>query len=415
MAILYQTTFTTDSTGYSSDIPNIVSNIIQYGEIDEIDYVFSFNDGISAKVVYNNTNYPFEYGNYIDNQNYYFSFGPDDTIFFDAYAVQNSSEGYSYENASFEIIIEDSTPSGEGFLSKTGLEYLWTKLKAYFQDKLVSGTNIKTINNTSLLGSGNINIQGGSSYVFVATYGVTTYQELYNAMTSGKAILYRQTNGVKTYPITSCVYLDTLNQIRFIVMNNELGGMQYTVSNTNEWSMSPTNRLQIQLISGTSIKTINNESLLGSGDISISSVTVDDTISDTSTNPVQNKAIKLYIDEREPSIEVQGDWHYRIYNDGSFEAWYGKDKVSITINNASGTLYRSNLMNLVLPTNLTNQGTTEIVSYSIGAGHNNYPVWASVASKTATQINYYVLSGGSRNTSPNYMLNAYVYGLITLV
>ena len=29
------------------------------------------------------------------------------------------------------------------------------------QDKLVSGTNIKTINGNSVLGSGNINIQGG--------------------------------------------------------------------------------------------------------------------------------------------------------------------------------------------------------------------------------------------------------------
>lgn len=31
------------------------------------------------------------------------------------------------------------------------------------QDTLISGTNIKTVNNNSLLGSGNINIQGGSS------------------------------------------------------------------------------------------------------------------------------------------------------------------------------------------------------------------------------------------------------------
>lgn len=30
------------------------------------------------------------------------------------------------------------------------------------QDTLVSGTNIKTINNASILGSGNIDIQGGS-------------------------------------------------------------------------------------------------------------------------------------------------------------------------------------------------------------------------------------------------------------
>ena len=33
------------------------------------------------------------------------------------------------------------------------------------QDTLVSGTNIKTINGTSLLGSGNIDIQGGGSDV----------------------------------------------------------------------------------------------------------------------------------------------------------------------------------------------------------------------------------------------------------
>ena len=32
------------------------------------------------------------------------------------------------------------------------------------QDTLVSGTNIKTINNNSLLGSGNIDIQAGGSY-----------------------------------------------------------------------------------------------------------------------------------------------------------------------------------------------------------------------------------------------------------
>lgn len=42
---------------------------------------------------------------------------------------------------------------------------LWAKCKAYFQAKLVSGTNIKTINNESLLGSGNISVGGGSSSV----------------------------------------------------------------------------------------------------------------------------------------------------------------------------------------------------------------------------------------------------------
>ena len=45
------------------------------------------------------------------------------------------------------------------FLDETGLATLITKIQeadATKQDTLVSGTNIKTINNTSLLGSGNI-------------------------------------------------------------------------------------------------------------------------------------------------------------------------------------------------------------------------------------------------------------------
>ena len=51
---------------------------------------------------------------------------------------------------------------------------------------------------------------------------------------------------------------------------------------------------QATLISGTNIKTINNQSLLGSGNITIQgggTVTVDDSLSTTSTNPVQNKVI----------------------------------------------------------------------------------------------------------------------------
>ena len=57
----------------------------------------------------------------------------------------------------------------KSYVDKAGLLYYWGKLKTYlttnFQAKLVSGTNIKTINNTSLLGSGNISISGGSGEV----------------------------------------------------------------------------------------------------------------------------------------------------------------------------------------------------------------------------------------------------------
>lgn len=53
------------------------------------------------------------------------------------------------------------------FLDKNGFTYFWNKLKARLsnkQDSLISGTNIKTINNNSLLGSGDISVQTPLSF-----------------------------------------------------------------------------------------------------------------------------------------------------------------------------------------------------------------------------------------------------------
>lgn len=63
---------------------------------------------------------------------------------------------------------------------------------------------------------------------------------------------------------------------------------------------------QDNLVSGTNIKTINGESILGSGDIEISSGgSVDTEMSDTSENAVQNKVIKAYIDSLVGNILTQ--------------------------------------------------------------------------------------------------------------
>lgn len=51
--------------------------------------------------------------------------------------------------------------ANKNYLDKTGLAYFWGKLKGLLagkQDTLVSGSNIRTINNVSLLGDGNIPI-----------------------------------------------------------------------------------------------------------------------------------------------------------------------------------------------------------------------------------------------------------------
>ncbi len=53
------------------------------------------------------------------------------------------------------------------------------------QDKLESGTSIKTINNQSVLGNGNLDVKD----VFLAEYGITTFSEIQAAIRSKKVVI----------------------------------------------------------------------------------------------------------------------------------------------------------------------------------------------------------------------------------
>ena len=81
------------------------------------------------------------------------------------------------------------------------------------QDKLVSGTNIKTINGNSILGSGNLTISGGGGSISVATYstlggikpwcsttGASTYSGT-NSYATSPAINSATTTSGRFYPI----------------------------------------------------------------------------------------------------------------------------------------------------------------------------------------------------------------------
>lgn len=109
------------------------------------------------------------------------------------------------------------------------------------QDTLISGTNIKTINGESIVGSGDIEIKGGGGDVFIAEYGVTTFDEIKEAYDSNKTILAKRTSGDLTYIASlSGAYS---SQFYFSYSTNE----QYSPTvigcrNTNSWS-SNTGRL----------------------------------------------------------------------------------------------------------------------------------------------------------------------------
>jgi len=200
------------------------------------------------------------------------------------------------------------------------------------QAVLVSGTNIKTINNESILGSGNISISAGSSDVFIAEYGVTTYADILAAYEAGKAIFCQKItssslNNTKVVSILPLAYIGSSDQTasasRKAIFKNMSGNYSLDRTNITSWTVSGVSGqwssenietdtsvqgilsinisgsntylysnsvngivkddgtgvlsaavagtdYQAPLVSGTNIKTINNTSLLGSGNVDIS-------------------------------------------------------------------------------------------------------------------------------------------------
>lgn len=75
------------------------------------------------------------------------------------------------------------------YLDKNGLTYFWGKIKDKLnlkQDTLVSGTSIKTINNNSILGSGNMELFEGLTFL---SYGNSTWNDFITAYNK-RAVVY---------------------------------------------------------------------------------------------------------------------------------------------------------------------------------------------------------------------------------
>lgn len=129
------------------------------------------------------------------------------------YTPYNSTNPAGYtSNVGTVTSVNNTQPDANGNVNisvlggaNTDLSNLTATGEAHFQKPLVSGTNIKTVNNTSLLGSGNID----TNEIFVATYGTTTFQEVFNAYGAGKTVF------VKDDSTTSGEIIAVLNYFEF--------------------------------------------------------------------------------------------------------------------------------------------------------------------------------------------------------
>ncbi len=89
------------------------------------------------------------------------------------------------------------TPTNDGSGSGLDADLLDGNNSSYFQEALISGTNIKTINGSTILGSGNLTIDGGSGTVRTVTDIIpTNAQSVFNtSYTVGLLEVY--INGVR--------------------------------------------------------------------------------------------------------------------------------------------------------------------------------------------------------------------------
>lgn len=115
----------------------------------------------------------------------------------------------------------------------------------FIQPKLVSGENIKTINGNDILGEGDIIIESGGNIVELT-------QEEYDNTTPEPDTLYV----ISDAPAVEIP--DTSNFVDKETLSNEIDAINIAL-----------NQKQNTLVSGQNIKTINNQSIVGSGNITI--------------------------------------------------------------------------------------------------------------------------------------------------
>lgn len=164
------------------------------------------------------------------------------------------------------------------------------------QDKLVSGTNIKTVNNQSLVGSGNVSIDTGVDLTTAQTIsGVKTFTSLpiipTDTPNSDEQVASKKYVDDTKTELSTLINgkQDNISGAATSIVTNNLtanrtlisdGSGKVSVSNITSTELNyldgvssniqtQLNSKQSTLVSGTNIKTVNNNSLLGEGNISI--------------------------------------------------------------------------------------------------------------------------------------------------
>ena len=166
------------------------------------------------------------------------------------------------------ISVQEPLVSGTNIKTINGQSIL-TSGNINLQEPLVSGTNIKTVNGNSLLGSGNIEISGGESNSITIDLGTLSS----SGGTLSSEILSQINNNLENKSIT---FEGTSNGMSFTTSSYAIAGNGLGVSflqgnvaltlvitlTTGSYTIS-----QATLLDSVDVKTINGQSIVGAGNI----------------------------------------------------------------------------------------------------------------------------------------------------
>lgn len=147
--------------------------------------------------------------------------------------------------------------------------------------------------------AGNVVGVGNKEYVLTVTGSTKTWEELGDEgsylLKSVAEETYAKKTDIPTVP--------EINNPKVSVKMNGTEKGSFTLNQATDGEVD----LGTVLTEHQSLKTINGKTITGSGNIEISasSITADTSMSNTSTNPVQNKVIKAYIDNILGTISTQ--------------------------------------------------------------------------------------------------------------
>lgn len=184
------------------------------------------------------------------------------------------------------------------------------------QDLLVSGTNIKTINSQSLLGEGNIVIDSGSNipylYINSSTHLSGDFAAVKNAIINKTPfeLYYVNILGYGDTAAPEVCYAseeDIQATFHFESTTANHTVVLTTITSTGVSADTSYHRYQEQLVSGTNIKTINGESILGEGNLEISGGTTDYT---QLTNKPQINSVELSGNKSLSDLGIQPAGNY---------------------------------------------------------------------------------------------------------